>query len=141
MDPPFPSPFKLWHNDIYPAIDLSRPELSMAGKTVIITGGGSGIGRATALAFAKAGAARVVITGRREKILNEAKKLIEAQSSSTVMKFAADVTKAEQMKQVASQVAGGWDVLVNNAGYLPAPSPGATADMDDWWKGFEVDFL
>ncbi|KAF1960376.1 hypothetical protein CC80DRAFT_523451 [Byssothecium circinans] len=38
MQPPVPSPVPTWHNDTYPAINPAAPELSQAGKTVIITG-------------------------------------------------------------------------------------------------------
>lgn len=44
MKPLFPSPVAEWRNASYAAIDPTRPELSMAGKTVAITGGGTGIG-------------------------------------------------------------------------------------------------
>ncbi|KAF1953536.1 hypothetical protein CC80DRAFT_551184 [Byssothecium circinans] len=54
MEPPYPCPTATWHNDTYSAIDPSKPELSQKGKTVVITGAGSGIGRETAIAFAKA---------------------------------------------------------------------------------------
>jgi hypothetical protein len=38
MQPPFPSPTPTWHNDTYPAIEPTKPGLSHAGETVIITG-------------------------------------------------------------------------------------------------------
>lgn len=47
----FKSFTKTWHNKPYPRIAPSRPELKAAGKVVFITGGGSGIGKATAIAF------------------------------------------------------------------------------------------
>lgn len=52
----FPSLTKAWHNASYPAISPSNTALSVAGKTIFITGGGAGIGLATARAFAAAGA-------------------------------------------------------------------------------------
>ncbi|PNP46495.1 hypothetical protein THARTR1_10729 [Trichoderma harzianum] len=54
------------HKTSYPAISPSRPALSQAGRTVLITGGSGGIGYGIALAFAAAGAARVIIVGRDE---------------------------------------------------------------------------
>jgi hypothetical protein len=38
MKPAFPSPTPTWHNDIYPAIDPTNPNLSHAGQTIIVTG-------------------------------------------------------------------------------------------------------
>jgi hypothetical protein len=38
MQPPFPAPVSNWHNDTYDAISPSRPELSVAGKTIVIIG-------------------------------------------------------------------------------------------------------
>lgn len=54
------------HRTAYPAISPSRPALSQAGRTVLITGGSGGIGYGIALAFATAGASRVIIVGRDE---------------------------------------------------------------------------
>ncbi|KAH8885457.1 NAD(P)-binding protein [Thozetella sp. PMI_491] len=56
---------KVVHTEPYPAISPLRPELSQAGKTVLITGGATGIGYATARAFAQAGASTIVISNRR----------------------------------------------------------------------------
>jgi shikimate 5-dehydrogenase len=51
-----------WHHDTYPTIDpMSRPELSMRGETAVISGDGSGIGRALAQSFAEAGASTIAI--------------------------------------------------------------------------------
>ncbi|PTB41479.1 hypothetical protein M441DRAFT_68502 [Trichoderma asperellum CBS 433.97] len=54
------------HKSSYPAISPSRPALSQAGRTVLITGGSGGIGYGIALAFAAAGAEKVIIVGREE---------------------------------------------------------------------------
>lgn len=137
MKPPFPAPIANWHNDTYPAIDPTRPEVSAAGKTVVITGGGTGIGRATVEAFAKANAASITITGRRVSPLEETKKYVEAKYGVPVQTFAADITDEAAMKMVAFEV-GGWDVVVNNAGYLAKPTSVTDSDVEDWWKGFEV---
>jgi hypothetical protein len=64
MKPPYPAPVTEWHNDTYDAINPQRPELSQAGKIVVITGAGSGIGREIAHAFAEAGASSMHILGR-----------------------------------------------------------------------------
>ena len=63
--PPFVSFTKTYHNKPYDDISPTRPELSAAGKNVVVTGGGTGIGKAIATAFTQAGAKSVAILGRR----------------------------------------------------------------------------
>ncbi|KAJ4484991.1 short-chain dehydrogenase/reductase [Lentinula edodes] len=61
-----------YHRDTYPAISSTNPSLSQAGKTVLITGGGSGIGFEIVRSFAKAKASRIIIMGRRITVLEDA---------------------------------------------------------------------
>lgn len=89
----------------------------LAGKSAIVTGGGSGIGRAVAIGMAKEGA-KVVLCGRREEEGEETVRLIaEAGGSGTFVK--ADVSKAADVEAlVARTVAlnGRLDIAFNNAG-------------------------
>ncbi|KAF9060510.1 short-chain dehydrogenase/reductase [Rhodocollybia butyracea] len=59
------------HKDTYPAISPTNPSLTQSGKTVLITGGGDGIGFEIARSFAKASATRIIIVGRRDALLEE----------------------------------------------------------------------
>ena len=99
-----------------------------ASKVVLVTGGGSGIGLATAKAFAAEGAT-VVVAGRDEQRLASAVKEIgDAASAVTV-----DVTdSADVARMVGTVVArhGGLHVAVNNAGILGSPAPVADLDED-----------
>ncbi|KAK4160559.1 hypothetical protein QBC43DRAFT_245228 [Cladorrhinum sp. PSN259] len=138
MQAPFPSPTATWRNDTYDAISPSRPELSVAGKTVVIIGAGSGIGRETARAFATAGAAHVALLGRNEEALIETSSLIPPSAKSSV--HVADVTKSETLDAAAAAI-GTWNVLVVASGYCPNPSAIASSDPQEWERGLQVNVL
>ncbi|KAH8799789.1 hypothetical protein F5884DRAFT_868883 [Xylogone sp. PMI_703] len=131
---------KITHHDVYPAIDPSNPSLSVKGKVVIITGGSRGIGRATALAFAKAGAEAVVITGRTEKTLQAVVEDI-INLGAKAKYYIADVIDKSKIQEVFTNTKaqfGSIDVVISNAGYLPDSAKIRDADIDDWWKTFEI---
>jgi NAD(P)-dependent dehydrogenase (short-subunit alcohol dehydrogenase family) len=106
--------------------------MSFDGKTVIVTGATSGIGRATAEAFGQAGAA-VVIVGRNEEALGEVGKAITSAGGRSVP-CAADVTASDAARhivQTATDAFGGVDVLVNAAGVIASGTLDVTSD-DTW---------
>ena len=93
---------------------------SMAGRSVVVTGGNRGIGRGIARVFAEAGA-RVLITGRDETALGEA--VDDLKSAGEVSAIAADVSDRAQcdaMARAAVERHGGIDVLCANAGIFPS---------------------
>ncbi|KAK4097028.1 NAD(P)-binding protein [Parathielavia hyrcaniae] len=135
---------KKWHSEPYDFISPTRPELSAAGKNMIITGGGTGIGLAIATAFAKAGAASVAIVGRREDKLKSGAAAISAAAAAaargtTVFYQTADLSALEPTKAafqaIADRVDGKIDVLVANAGRLPTPGPMAGYDAGTLVRG------
>ncbi len=87
------------------------------GRTVLITGAGSGLGRETALAFGKEGA-NVIICGRRYSKLEEVADLISSNYSGNVLPLRADVSTESDVKMLVQAAYGKFnsiDVLVNNA--------------------------
>ncbi len=90
----------------------------MVGKTVLITGGTSGIGKATALGLAAMGA-HVAITGRDHARTEDAARAIRAVASGPVDAFVADLSSQLEVRRLASEVLqrlSRIDVLVNNVG-------------------------
>jgi NAD(P)-dependent dehydrogenase (short-subunit alcohol dehydrogenase family) len=104
-----------------------------ANKIVLITGGGSGIGRTTALAFAREGAT-VVVAGRNAESLAHTVKLIEAEDA-TASAVTADVTQEQDVAGLIQTVVkrhGGLHVAFNNAGIVGKPGPVADLDAAIW---------
>jgi NADP-dependent 3-hydroxy acid dehydrogenase YdfG len=91
--------------------------ITLAGKSVLITGASAGIGWATALAFAAKGA-NVVVTARREQRLHELCDLIAAAGGKAVCLAgdAAEESTAQKCVALAVKQFGRLDILINNAG-------------------------
>src|SRR5215212_3580272 len=88
----------------------------VANKSILITGGTTGIGRATAILLASQGA-RVMIFGRHEQELNDAMKDIR-EAGGEVLGLTADTANPEDIKRVFQEVddqLGELDILINNA--------------------------
>lgn len=138
MKPPFPSLTEAYHSTSYDAISPTRHELSVAHKTVVVTGGGRGLGPEIARAYAAAGASHVVLLGRTQATLSQTAEKIEKEFSSvSVTTHTADVADEAAVGKAAEKV-GKWDVLILNAGVLAAPRSVAESDPTDWWRVFEV---
>lgn len=101
-------------------------------KSAVVTGAGTGIGRATAIALAKAGYA-VGIVGRRKEPLEETAKM--AGSGAKMLVLAHDVGKPEEVKALFDKVKqefGRLDVLFNNAGMGAPPVPMEELTYEQW---------
>ncbi|KAL8650691.1 MAG: hypothetical protein Q9210_003684 [Variospora velana] len=138
MKAPLPSLTAEWHNNTYDAISPTNPAISAKGKTVVVTGGGAGIGRETAKAYAEAGAAHVAVLGRTQKTLDETRSIISEHSPDTeVTAHVVDVGDEEAVGKVAMDLRG-WEVLILNAGILAHPGPIAETKLADWWRVYET---
>ncbi|KAF2025742.1 oxidoreductase [Setomelanomma holmii] len=135
------SPTKKFHKTTYPSLDPARPELSAKGKTIVITGGGTGIGAETAVYFATAGAARIAILGRREQPLLDTKAALEADYPNTdIIAIATDVTKNSQVEAAFERIAGDSkiDVLCSNAAIIGAQGNIVDLRPDHWLEGILI---
>jgi hypothetical protein len=86
-------------------------------RNVLVTGGGTGLGRATALRFAAEGA-RVAICGRRREVLDEAAAALRVAGATDVRTAACDVRYEDDVQKMADGIHSAWgafDVVVNNA--------------------------
>ncbi|SVB73747.1 uncharacterized protein METZ01_LOCUS226601 [marine metagenome] len=108
--------------------------MRLEGKVALITGGGGGIGRQTALAFAAEGA-RIVVTDVNSEAGAETVSLVEEAGGEAIYQDA-DVSKAadcEAMVQAAEDKFGQLDVLFNNAGIMHPEDGDAMATEEEIW--------
>src|SRR6266571_6782734 len=108
--------------------------MELAGRVAIVTGGGTGIGRATSLRLAKAGAKAVVVNFSRSGADAEATAREVRDLGAEAMPYRADVADEPQVKAMVAATAdryGRIDVLVNNAGttqFIPHPDLDSLTD-------------
>jgi NAD(P)-dependent dehydrogenase (short-subunit alcohol dehydrogenase family) len=131
------------HHNVYPAIDPTGAlKGSAASKVVFISGASRGIGQATAVAFAQAGAKAVYLTARSEATLAETKALVEAANSAVqCVVRACDVTDAKAVAGAVQDCVdqfGGIDVADANAGYLGPWVKIGESDPEGWWQNWQV---
>jgi NADP-dependent 3-hydroxy acid dehydrogenase YdfG len=117
------------------------PSISLAGKTAIVTGASSGIGRAIAERLGACGA-HVYLAGRTRDAMEESRAKIEKQSgrATSVVLDLRDLGQVRELVERAARETGRLDVMVNNAG-LSYPTPIVEADPEEWRAMFETNVL
>src|SRR5687767_6197160 len=111
---------------------MSMKALDLSGRVAVVVGGTSGIGRAIALGFAEAGA-DVIVSGRREALIDAVAKEIEAKGRRS-LRQAADVADRASLEALRDRVVaefGKVDILVNSAGTTKR-RPTLEVAEDEW---------
>ena len=117
-------------------------ELSLEGKVAIVTGGSKGIGRAVALAFARAGAS-VALAARGATDLEKTVADVE-EAGGSALSIPTDVTDVDQVQAMVDRTVetfGTVDILVNNAGAAPFMSSFDTIRQSGFDKYFAINFM
>jgi NAD(P)-dependent dehydrogenase (short-subunit alcohol dehydrogenase family) len=120
---------------------MTNKDKAFAGRVAFITGGASGIGRATALAFARVGAS-VAVADVSEKGNQETARLIE-EESGRALAVKCDVSRSDDVQTALNNTIGAFgrlDFAFNNAGIEPKnPAPTADYDEEEWNRIIEID--
>ncbi|MBO0949321.1 SDR family oxidoreductase [Fibrella forsythiae] len=114
-------------------------EMELAGKVALITGGGSGIGKAAAVMMAKAGA-KIVAISRTQDEVDETIREVE-KAGSEGLALTADIAKADDMKRVYDDLDkrfGRLDIIFANAGINGMWAPIDELTPEEWQKTIDI---
>ena len=131
------------HHTPYPYISPSKQNLS--GRAIFVTGASKGIGRATALSFAVAGASYIAIGARSslDSLVAELRDTANKAgfSQTKILPLSLDLTDQKTIDKAGKRIEeefGRLDILVNNAAYLEECVKVADSDPLEWWKSWTV---
>jgi NAD(P)-dependent dehydrogenase (short-subunit alcohol dehydrogenase family) len=116
-----------------------KTEKELAGQVAFITGAGSGIGKATALLMAQAGA-NVVAVSRTNDEINETVREIQ-EAGGEAIAITVDVSKDEDMRLALAQAARQWgrlDIVFANAGINGVWAPIDEIELEEWQKTIDI---
>ncbi|OCT46786.1 NADP(+)-dependent dehydrogenase [Cladophialophora carrionii] len=133
------------HDTSYPFIDPLRSPPT--GLRVLVTGASKGIGRQTALSFARSGASAIALLARSDldgvasEVAHAARHAGHAGPGPKILKLQTSTTDAAGVERAIATVErefGSLDVVVNNASRMEVWRSLADADVHDWWDTWEV---
>lgn len=128
-----------WPLELY-KLTLRPPERELAGRVAVITGGASGIGRATAYRLAQEGAHVVILDINREGAEAVAADLVARYGEGRSLAVPCDVTDEVQVAEAFRQAVlayGGVDIVINNAG-IAHSAPITETHLEDWDRVYNV---
>ncbi len=115
--------------------------MELEGKVAVVTGGGRGLGRATALALAEHGAKVAVLARSLQEVENTARLVRQQYGVGRSMAIRADVTRERDVVEAFDSVRKRWDrvdILVNNAGETGATRPLLSLNLNEWERALDV---
>lgn len=114
---------------------MNSVQLNLEGKTALVTGGGRGIGRATALVLAGCGA-RVLVAARGEGEIRSVAAEIQW-AGGDALAVSADIGREDDVQRLFAQV-GRVDILINNAGIIGPIAPLWDVNPSDWVENIAI---
>jgi 3-oxoacyl-[acyl-carrier protein] reductase len=115
--------------------------MELEGKVALVTGGGRGLGRATALALAERGAKVVVLARSLSEVEETARLVRQHYGVGRSLAIHADVTRERDVAEAFDAIRkrwGGVDILVNNAGQTGATRPIVTLSLAEWQSVIDI---
>ena len=112
------------------------------GKTALVTGAASGIGRATAITFAERGAKVVIVDVDAQKLERTRKEIEEI--GGEVLVYGCDVSDAARVSEITTDAInrfGKIDILINNAGIFRCDSDFLSTPLEDWKRYMDVNVM
>jgi 3-oxoacyl-[acyl-carrier protein] reductase len=124
-------------------LDQTLEEKPRMARVVVVSGGGTGMGKAIAARFAAAGE-HVAILGRRADVLRTAASELSSPGSGAVDWYAGDLSQPEDVERVTARLPEIVDVLVNNAGGIASrgmPEDSLTEVTEAWQADYDANVL
>ncbi len=115
--------------------------MELEGKVALVTGGGRGLGRATALALAERGAKVVVLARSLSEVEETARLIRQHYGVGRSLAVQADVTRERDVTEAFDAIRkrwGGVDILINNAGQTGATRPIISLSLAEWQSVMDV---